>query len=125
MKLIKVAGSVSLMLLGLSACSDSLKTQTELSELSYEGFANTVCEAVTSENFEQLKPIVHDKFFKQMQKLSRKKEFSGFVDNIDCSEVTLTEKTKNRKNFTLATFSGKAKFRIAIIKKDGFYSVIG
>ncbi len=124
MKLLKVTGLVSMMVLGLSACGDSLKTNTELSQLSYEGFANTVCEAITSANFEQLKPIVDKKFFKQMQRMSKKKEFSEFTDNVDCSEVTLAEKSKGSKKFTLATFDGKAKFRFAIIKKDGFYSVV-
>jgi hypothetical protein len=123
MRLIRVTGLVSMMVLGLSACGDSLKTKAELSKLSYEGFANTVCEAVISSNFEQLKPIIDNKFFKQIERMSKKNKFSEFVDNVDYSEVTLTEKTKNRRNFNLATFGGKAKFRFAIIKKDGFYSV--
>jgi len=121
---LKVTGLVSVLTLSLSACSDSFKTNEELSTLSYEDFSNTVCDAIVSENFEQLKPIVDDNFFKRMKKISKKDEFSEFVDNVDCSEVTLTERTKGSKKFTLATFSGKAKFRFAIIKKDGIYSVV-
>jgi len=124
MKLLRVTGLVSIMVLSLSACGDSLKIQEELGQLSYEGFANAMCEAITSANFEQLKPNVDDKFFKRMEKISKKDEFSDFVDNVDCSEVTLTEKSKGSKKFTLATFGGKAKFRFAIVKKDGFYSVV-
>ncbi len=124
MKLLMVTGVVSSMILSLSACSDGFKTNEELSMLSYEDFSNTVCDAIVSENFEQLKPIVDEKFFKRMMKISKKDEFSEFVDNVDCSEVTLTERTKGSKKFTLATFSGKAKFRFAIIKKDGIYSVV-
>ena len=124
MNFLKVTGLVSVLTLSLSACSDSFKTNEELSTLSYEDFSNTVCDAIVSENFEQLKPIVDDNFFKRMKKISKKDEFSEFVDNVDCSEVTLTERTKGSKKFTLATFSGKAKFRFAIIKKDGIYSVV-
>ena len=124
MKLLMVTGVVSSMILSLSACSDGFKTNEELSMLSYEDFSNTVCDAIVSENFEQLKPIVDEKFFKRMMKISKKDEFSEFVDNVDCSEVTLTERTKGSKKFTLATFSGKAKFRFAIIKKNGIYSVV-
>mgnify|MGYP006145822041 CR=1 FL=1 len=124
MKFLKVIGIASFVSFGLSACGDSLKTQKELSEFSYEEFANTICNAITDANLEQLKSNVDDKFFKRMQKISNKDEFSDFVDNIDCSEVTLTEKSKGSKKFTLATFGGKAKFRFAIIKKDGFYSVV-
>ena len=124
MRLFKITGVVSMMVLSLSACGDGLKTQKELSEYSYEGFANTICNAITDANLEQLKPNVDDKFFKRIQKISKKDEFSDFVDNVDCSEVTLTEKSKGSKKFTLATFGGKAKFRFAIIKKDGLYSVV-
>ena len=124
MKFLKVTGLVSVLTLSLSACSDGFKTNEELSLLSFEDFSNTVCDAIVSENFEQLKPIVDDKFFKRMKKISKKGEFSEFVDNVNCSEVTLTERTKGSKKFTLATFSGKAKFRFAIIKKDGIYSVV-
>lgn len=124
MNFLKVTGLVSVLTLSLSACSDSFKTNEELSMLSYEDFSNTVCDAIVSANFEQLKPIVDDKFFKRMKKMSNNNEFSEFVDNVNCSEVTLTERTKGSKKFTLATFSGKAKFRFAIIKKDGIYSVV-
>ena len=124
MKLLRGTGLVSIMVLSLSACGDSLKTQKELSEYSYEEFANTICNAITDANLEQLKSNVDDKFFKRMKKISKKNEFSDFVDSVDCSDVTLTEKSKGSKKFTLATFGGKAKFRFAIMKKDGFYSVI-
>ncbi len=120
----KMMLTLPLLTLSLTACGDSLKTQKELSELSYEGFANTICNAITGTNLEQLKPNVDDNFFKRMKKISKKDEFSDFVDNIDCSEVTLTEKSKGSKKFTLATFGGKAKFRFAIMKKDGFYLVV-
>lgn len=124
MNFLKVTGLVSVLTLSLSACSDSFKTNEELGLLSYEDFSKTVCDAIVSENFEQLKPIVDDNFFKRMKKISKKDEFSEFVDNVNCSEVTLTEGTKGNKKFTLATFAGKAKFRFAIIKKDGIYSVV-
>lgn len=124
MDFLKVTGLVSVLALGLSACSDNLKTKEDLKHYSYADFSTTVCEAIKDANSEQLALIADKKFVASMKKLSRQKEFSEFVDIIDCSEVTLSEHTKNRKVFTIATFAGKAKFQIAIIKKDGFYSVI-
>jgi len=120
----KLMLTLPILIVLLTACSESLQTKEELSKLSYKEFAITVCEAATTANLEQLKAISDDKFFNQMQRMSKKNEFSEFVDNIDCSDVTMTEKTKGSKAFTIATFGGKAKFRIAINKKDGFHSVI-
>ena len=63
--------ALSILTIALTACSDSLKTQAELSELSYEGFANIVCEAITNSNFEQLQPISGEKSYKRMKKVSK------------------------------------------------------
>lgn len=120
----KMLLTLPILALSLSACSDDLKTQEQLSQLSYEEFANTICNAIADENLGQLKPNVDDKLFKDIQKASKKGELADFTDGVDCSEVTLTEKSKRSKKFTLATFGGKARFGFAIIKKDGFYSAV-
>jgi len=113
--------AVAALSLGMVACGDA---KEEISQLSLEDFASTVCEAISSDNLEQIKLISDDKFFDQIQRMSKKKELSEFVNYVNCSELTLADKTKGSKTFTIATFGGKGKFRFAIIKKDGLYSVI-
>ncbi len=122
MRLIRVTGFVSIMVLGLSACGDSLKTKEELSKLSYKDFAIDFCTTAMSANLEQLELMADEKYVKQMRSLSTDDEFDRITAGVECSEVTLTKKTKRGVDYTIAKFGGKTGLRIAITKKDGFYS---
>ena len=122
MRSLKVIGLVSAITLGLSACGDSLKTKEELSKLSYKEFAIDFCTTAMSANLEQLELMADEKYVKQMRSLSTDDEFDRITAGVECSDVTLTKKTKRSVDYTIAKFSGKTGLVIAITKKDGFYS---
>lgn len=89
MRLIKVTGMASMVLLGLSACSDNqpVLSKTEANALSNKDFAVTACHSFLNVNFEQLKITMEEKYLTELKELHDKEQDSwgSLSEKITCT----------------------------------------
>jgi len=123
MRLFKVTGVVSMMVLGLSACGDQVLTKQEVNSLPLQQFAITACTSVLGASFDQLEIMMEEKYFTEFKKLHDKEEssWSDLSDKITCT--IKSQKTIKAFGFQSEMFkfnaSANVALNISIAETDG------
>jgi len=123
MKLLKVTGLVSMMILGVSACGDEVLTKQEVNSLPLQQFAITACTSVLAENFEQLEIMMEEKYFSELKNLHDEEQ--GSWSNLSNKVTCTIESQKPIKAFGFKSemfkfnTSGNGVLNISIAEADG------
>ena len=125
MRLLKVTGMASMVVLGLSACSDNqpVLSKTEANALSIQDFAVTACHSFLNENFEQLAITMEEKYLTELKELHDQEQDSwgDLSEKITCT--VNSQKTIKAFGFKSEMFkfnsNGNAALNISIAETNG------